>query len=78
MPTLTRCGTGRTVDDVPGSLMDVRETAPLLQVSPNTLYLMIAEHRSRVEPVRIGRKIRFRRVDVEAFLGVKLRDEVAP
>lgn len=57
------------------ALLDVQETAPLLEVSPNTLYLMVKEGRAPVEPIRIGRKIRFRRVDLESFLGVALRGE---
>lgn len=60
--------------EAPSALLDVRETSSLLGINPNTLYGMIARGDCPIEPVRIGKRVRFRRVDLESLLGVSLRD----
>jgi len=45
----------------------VAELAEILRVKPLTIYRMVK--RGEIESHRIGRSIRFRRDDIEAFLG---------
>lgn len=59
------------------ALLTVRQTACILGVAPNTLYELIASDTAPVKAVRVSpRSIRFRRADVQAFLGVEIDESL--
>ena len=55
-------------------LLKPSEAAELLRVCPKTLYL--AERKKQLRSVRLGRSLRYRRSDLEAWVQSKLTPEV--
>ncbi len=53
-------------------LLNTEETARLLGLKPRTLVLWRHEGRSELPFVRIGRAVRYRPADVEAFIAAKV------
>lgn len=57
-------------------LFTVKETAIILGVSERTIYNQThkkAVRRFPIEPVRVGRALRFRRVEIEQIIGRVIR-----
>lgn len=56
-------------------LLVVKEVADILRLNPHSVYNMISKAkgytRFPIKAVRIGRNVRFRRKDVEAFVNQK-------
>jgi len=61
---LPRGGTPGYNDHVIGSLLSVFEVARILGLAPRTLYRRDWQRRARLEPVKVGRAVRFRVDDV--------------
>ena len=53
-------------------LLSIEETAEILGISPRTIYNGVAPKAKRpfpIKPKRVGRLVKFRIEDVEAFIG---------
>lgn len=57
------------MSDTPHALLDVPATAEYLRVDPRYVRRIIAER--RIPFVRVGRLIRFRRVDLDAYIAAQ-------
>ncbi|PEQ12690.1 hypothetical protein B2G71_10310 [Novosphingobium sp. PC22D] len=54
-------------------LLDERQTAEFLNVSPGTLSVWRSTGRYHLPFVKVGRKVRYRRTDLEAWLESRAR-----
>ena len=52
--------------DLAGRLLTAKEVGELLQVNPS--WVLDAARRSAIPHIRLGRYVRFRRLDIEAWL----------
>ncbi len=55
-------------------LLDAEATAEILDVTPGTLGVWRSTGRYCLPFVKIGRKVRYRRADVEAWLAARVRE----
>lgn len=58
---------------VGSELLDERDAARLLDVSPGTLSVWRCTGRYQLPYLKIGRKVRYRRFDLEAWLDTRAR-----
>jgi excisionase family DNA binding protein len=54
-------------------LMTIQETAQMLRISPVTLRLWT--YQKRVSSVKLGRRVLFRKTDIDNFINSNLRKE---
>lgn len=52
-------------------LMTIQETAQMLRISPVTLRLWT--YQKRVQSVKLGRRVLFRKTDIDNFINANLR-----
>lgn len=67
----------RAVLSTGSDLLDDRAAAALLDVSPGTLSVWRSTGRYNLPFLKIGRKVRYRRTDVEAWMKARTRESGA-
>ena len=56
------------------ALLTVQQVARAMSMSPSSIYQLARQGRLPFDTEHIGRSVRFRRTQVEEYLGVKLDD----
>ena len=54
-------------------LLDRKTAAKYLRVSPSTLAVWDCTKRYDLKPIKVGRAVRYRRADLDAFLNAQLK-----
>jgi hypothetical protein len=54
-------------------LLDRKTAAKYLRVSPGTLAVWDCTKRYDLKPIKVGRAVRYRRADLDAFLNTQLK-----
>lgn len=60
-----------------GELLTITELASMLKLSKRTVCNLMVEHTNPLPALRLGRSVRFRRSDVEAWLAKLAESEAA-
>ena len=58
---------------IPRELLDEKAAAELLDIAPGTLSVWRSTGRYRIPFVKVGRRVRYRRADLEAWLASRTR-----
>ena len=56
----------KTIDELKNELLSLNDVCEILKVKPRTIYNWI--YMRKIQPVRVGRSIRFRRTMIDNFL----------
>ena len=73
----TQARTLRTVIDSGADLLDDHAAAAVLDVSPGTLSVWRSTGRYALPFLKIGRKVRYRRADLQAWMASRTRESGA-
>jgi predicted DNA-binding transcriptional regulator AlpA len=60
-------------DVISDALLDRKTAAKYLAVSPGTLAVWDCTKRYDLKPIKLGRAVRYRRADLDAFLDAQLK-----
>ena len=73
MPDTTIQGAVPTPSLVRRELLDEKAAAELLDIAPGTLSVWRSTGRYRIPFIKVGRRVRYRRADLEAWLASRTR-----